>query len=128
MGDDAAAFPTTEATEPDSSSSVDWTVGQVFLSLGLFVLAGIAEVGGGWLVWGAVRESKPWWCAVLGSVVLVGYGFIPTLQPSDSFGRVYAVYGGFFIALSYTWGWIFDGDKPDVGATGEPCATGVRVH
>ncbi|KAK9823975.1 hypothetical protein WJX72_006732 [[Myrmecia] bisecta] len=62
-----------------------------------------------------IRQSKPWWWALLGSLVLVSYGFIPTLQPPDSFGRIYAVYGGFFIALSYAWGWILDGDKPDLG-------------
>ncbi len=33
------------------------------------------------------------------------YGFIPTLQPTSNFGRLYAVYGGFFIVLSYAWGW-----------------------
>ena len=36
--------------------------------------------------------------------MLVVYGFIPTLQPIDDFGRLYAVYGGFFIVLSYVWG------------------------
>ena len=59
-------------------------------------------------VWKAVREHKPWWWALLGSLTLVVYGFLPTLQPTDSFGRVYAVYGGFFIFLSYIWGMIFD--------------------
>jgi len=66
-------------------------------------------------VWKAVREHKPWWWALLGSLTLVVYGFLPTLQPTDSFGRVYAVYGGFFIVLSYIWGMIFDGMKPDLG-------------
>ena len=51
----------------------------------------------------------------MGSLTLVVYGFLPTLQPTDSFGRVYAVYGGFFIFLSYIWGMIFDGMKPDLG-------------
>jgi drug/metabolite transporter superfamily protein YnfA len=48
--------------ESDSSSGTQtWTVGAVFASIGLFALAGVAEVGGGWLVWQAVRNSKPWW-------------------------------------------------------------------
>jgi drug/metabolite transporter superfamily protein YnfA len=29
--------------------------------------------------------------------------------------QLYAVYGGFFILLSYLWGWAVDGDRPDVG-------------
>jgi drug/metabolite transporter superfamily protein YnfA len=53
--------------------------------------------------------------AVLGSLVLVVYGFLPTLQPSDSFGRIYAVYGGFFIVLSFLFGWFVDGQRPDKG-------------
>ena len=81
----------------------------------LFLLTGLAEIGGGWLVWQAVREGKPWWWALLGSLTLVVYGFIPTLQPLPDFGRLYAVYGGLFIAMSYIWGVRFDGLKTDRG-------------
>jgi drug/metabolite transporter superfamily protein YnfA len=49
-------------------------------------------------------------------VVLCAYGLIPTLQPAEaSFSRVYAVYGGVFIVLSYLWGWAIDKVRPDVG-------------
>ncbi len=41
--------------------------------------------------------------AALGSIVLVLYGVIPTLQPAN-FSRVYAAYGGVFIVLSILWG------------------------
>lgn len=34
----------------------------------------------------------------------MGYGFVPCAQPMSDFGRIYAVYGGFFIVLSYLWG------------------------
>ncbi|MGY2746094.1 drug/metabolite transporter superfamily protein YnfA [Arthrobacter sp. UYCu723] len=27
----------------------------------LFILADVAEIGGAWLVWQAVREDKSWW-------------------------------------------------------------------
>jgi small multidrug resistance family-3 protein len=48
--------------------------------------------------------------------VLCCYGLIPTLQPQEaSFARVYAVYGGIFILLSYGWGFFIDGDRPDLG-------------
>ena len=43
------------------------------------------------------------------------YGFVPTLQPTSNFGRLYAIYGGFFIVLSYGWGWVVDGERPDRG-------------
>jgi small multidrug resistance family-3 protein len=81
-------------------------------SFTLFVLAGICEIGGGWLIWQWIRESKPWSWGVVGAVILILYGLIPTFQPAH-FGRVYATYGGFFIVLSLLWGWVFDGNKPD---------------
>ena len=56
-------------------------VGDVALSLFLFVVAGLREVGGGWLVWQALREGSPAWHAVLGALVLAGYGFVPVAQP-----------------------------------------------
>jgi len=84
----------------------------VVYSVCLFVLAGLCEIGGGWLIWQWLREGKgfPW--GVMGGAVLMLYGVIPTFQPSH-FGRVYAVYGGFFIVLSLLWGWILDGTEPD---------------
>ena len=46
----------------------------------LYLLAGLAEIGGGWLVWQWLREEKNILWGVLGSVVLIAYGVIPTLQ------------------------------------------------
>lgn len=106
---------TAASSSNDDNSSFHWTVATIVQSIVIFLAAGIAEIGGGWLVWQAVREGKPAWWAVLGSLVLIGYGFIPTLQPTESFGRVYAVYGGFFIVLSFLWGWLLDGQRPDRG-------------
>ena len=82
------------------------------VSLGLFVLAGLCEIGGGYLIWLALREGRSWMYAAIGAVVLILYGIIPTMQPAH-FGRVYAAYGGMFIVLSLLWGWGLDGDRPD---------------
>ena len=81
-------------------------------SIVLFVLAGLLEIGGGWLMWKWLREHWAVGWGLLGAVVIVLYGVIPTLQQAH-FGRVYAVYGGFFIVLSLAWGWVFDGNQPD---------------
>lgn len=113
----------------EGEESFSWTPQTVAQALALFVAAGVAEILGGWLVWIAIRGNsntasdgsssssgkRPWWFAILGSILLVIYGFIPCLQPTDSFGRIYAVYGGFFIVLSFLFGWALDGDRPDVG-------------
>ena len=79
----------------------------------LYLLAGLAEIGGGWLVWQWVREGRPVGWGVLGGIVLVSYGVIPTLQAEPAFGRVYAAYGGIFIVLSIMWGRVVDGWRPD---------------
>jgi small multidrug resistance family-3 protein len=79
----------------------------------LFVLAGISEIGGAYLVWQALREGGGTWFAVLGGLLLVCYGGVVTLQPDVHFGRVLAAYGGVFIAGSLAWGVVFDRFQPD---------------
>jgi small multidrug resistance family-3 protein len=81
-------------------------------SLLLFVLAGLCEIGGGYLFWLWLREGKSFWLAILGVIVLSLYGVLPTLQTAN-FGRVYAAYGGIFIVLSIAWGWLVDRVVPD---------------
>ena len=81
-------------------------------SLIYFLLAGFCEIGGGYLIWLWLRENRSVWYGIVGAVVLVLYGIIPTLQPAN-FGRVYAAYGGVFIVLSLLWGWRIDRIVPD---------------
>lgn len=114
-----------------SEKLFQWTTLTIIQAITVFALAGVAEIMGGWLVWAAVRgnsnEKKPWWFAVIGAFVLICYGFVPCLQPSDSFGRIYAVYGGFFIVMSFLFGWAVDGDKPDMGDVVGGCIALVGV-
>ncbi|MGD0081272.1 MAG: YnfA family protein [Methanoregula sp.] len=84
----------------------------ILLSIFLFILAGLFEIGGGYLIWIWLREGKGVEYAVLGAILLVLYGVIPTLQTTN-FGRVYAAYGGVFIVLALLWGWQIDGVLPD---------------
>jgi small multidrug resistance family-3 protein len=82
-------------------------------SIGLFIAAGLAEIGGGYLMWRWLREGAPVVLGVLGGIILVIYGVIPTLQRSNDFGRIYAAYGGVFVVASLLWGWGLDGMRPD---------------
>ncbi|NHM32708.1 YnfA family protein [Neobacillus terrae] len=95
----------------------------------LFLLAGLAEIGGGYLVWLWLREGRPLWYGAAGAVILVVYGIIPTFQSFPSFGRVYAAYGGIFIILAILWGWGIDGKIPDLydWIGGFICLAGVAV-
>ncbi len=102
--------------------------GSMLRSVGYFALAGLMEIGGGYLVWLWLREKRPWWVGFAGALVLVGYGVVPTFQPAH-FGRVYAAYGGVFIVMSLLWGWWIDGYRPDrwdvIGAL--LCIAGVML-
>jgi small multidrug resistance family-3 protein len=104
-------------------------MGRLLLIVGLFVLAGLCEIGGGYLVWGWMREHRPLAWALIGALVLAAYGVVAALQPISEFGRVYAAYGGVFIALAFLWGVLVDGFRPDrwdlLGAS--ICVVGVLV-
>jgi small multidrug resistance family-3 protein len=84
----------------------------IISSLGLFFLAALAEIGGGYLVWLWIKQKKKIIFGIVGGIILFTYGVIPTLQPEE-FGRVYAAYGGFFIISSILWGTVIDKKKPD---------------
>ncbi|GAA1868092.1 YnfA family protein [Pseudonocardia ailaonensis] len=101
----------------------------VLRSIGLFVLAALAEIGGAWLVWQGVREQRGLLWIGAGVVALGIYGFVATLQPDADFGRILAAYGGVFVAGSLVWAMLVDGFRPDrfdvVGAV--ICLVGVGV-
>ncbi len=78
----------------------------------LFILAGIFEIGGGYLFWLWLREGEDITLAFIGTIILFLYGVVPTFQPSY-FHRIYATYGGIFVVMSLLWGWIFDKIPPD---------------
>lgn len=102
---------------------------QIIQSLLLFVVAGLAEIGGGYLVWLWLRGGKGLLLGLIGGLVLFLYGVLPTLQPQGSFGRIYAAYGGIFVVMATLWGWGIDGIRPDrfdvVGAA--VCLAGVGI-
>jgi small multidrug resistance family-3 protein len=81
-------------------------------SLLYFLLAGACEIGGGYMVWQAVKGQASLRQGIFGAILLALYGLIATLQPAG-FGRTYAAYGGVFVILSLLWGWIFDDSRPD---------------
>jgi small multidrug resistance family-3 protein len=78
----------------------------------LFIVAGLCELGGAYLVWLWLRGGRAPWFAVLGALVLVLYGLVHTLQPSN-YGRIQAAYSGYFIAIALLWGWRVDQVVPD---------------
>ena len=84
----------------------------VLRSIFVFILAGLCEIGGGYLIWLWLKDGKAMWYGLIGGLILSIYGIVATLQ-SASFGRVYATYGGIFIVMSLLWGWKVDQINPD---------------
>ncbi len=96
-----------EFVPPNNNSSTLYIT-----TLSLFVIAAVAEIGGGYLVWQWLRERKKIGFGLIGGFTLFLYGVIPTFQPSN-FGRVYADYGGIFVVMAILWGLIIDKKRPD---------------
>jgi len=84
----------------------------VLRSIGLFVLAGAAEIGGAHLVWQGVRERRSLLFVAAGVVALGLYGLAAIFQPSQHFGRILAAYCGAFVVGSLVWGVALDGFRP----------------
>jgi small multidrug resistance family-3 protein len=98
-------------------------------SILLFALAALAEIGGAWMVWQAVRGHRGLAWVGAGIAGLAAYGFVATFQDDPHFGRILAAYGGIFVAGSLAWGVVLDGFRPDrYDITGAlVCLTGVAV-
>jgi small multidrug resistance family-3 protein len=89
---------------------------KILLTIFFFFIAGLCEIGGGYLVWLWLRENMSWILGIIGGFILFLYGIVPTFQPSSYyyFHRIYAAYGGVFIVMALFWAWIFEGIAPDL--------------
>lgn len=78
-----------------------------------FVTAAAAEIAGCFAVWAVMRLGAPSWWLVPGFVSLLLFAYLLTLVDSPAAGRVYAAYGGIYIAMSLAWLWLAEGFRPD---------------
>ncbi len=86
---------------------------EVARTIALFAVAGLLEVGGGYLVWRSLRADAGVLAFIVGSVAVVGFAVVLTRLDGVTFGRVFAAYGGVFVVMSLLWGWGVDGRRPD---------------
>ena len=68
---------------------------EILKSISIFIIAGLCEIGGGYLVWLWLKDGKSFWYGIVGGFILVLYGVVATWQTSN-FARVYATYGLFY--------------------------------
>lgn len=72
-----------------------------------FILSGLLEIGGGYLVWRYFKYNDPLWVGLTGFLVMCLYAISPLFH-DISFGRAYAAYSGFFVLMSVLWGVYID--------------------
>lgn len=80
-------------------------------ALGLFVLTAIAEIVGCYLPLLWVKRQGPAWLLLPAAASLGLFVWLLTLHPAAS-GRVYAAYGGVYVAIAMVWLWVIDGIRP----------------
>lgn len=79
---------------------------QIIKSLIFFLVAGVLEISGGYMVWQCIKNNKGLPYFLLGTLLLILYGIIPTLQTAN-FGRTYAAYGGHLYSLITIMGLVY---------------------
>ncbi len=77
----------------------------------LFMATALAEIVGCYLPWLWLRKGGSLWLLVPAAACLALFAWLLTLHPTAS-GRVYAAYGGVYVAMAIGWLWWIDGVKP----------------
>jgi small multidrug resistance family-3 protein len=80
-------------------------------TLGLFSLTAIAEILGCYLPYLWLKQGKSVWLLLPALFCLTLFVWLLTLHPTAT-GRVYAAYGGVYIAVALLWLWVVDGMTP----------------
>ncbi len=80
-------------------------------TFGLFVITAIAEIVGCYLPYLWLKKNGSAWLLVPAAASLVAFVWLLSLHPTSA-GRVYAAYGGVYVAVAILWLWWVDGDRP----------------
>jgi len=79
----------------------------IFKTFCLFVMTAIAEIVGCYLPYVWLRKGGPAWLLAPAAVSLALFAWLLTLHPAAA-GRVYAAYGGVYVAVALLWLWRVD--------------------
>ena len=99
------------------------------MTLALYLLAALAEIGGCFAFWAWARlDRSPLWL-VPGAAALCLFAFLLTRADTAFAGRAFAAYGGVYIAASLAWLWAVEGARPDRWdfAGGAVCLAGAAI-
>ena len=77
----------------------------------LFALTALAEIVGCYLPYLWLKKNGSPWLLVPAAISLAAFAWLLTLHPTAA-GRVYAAYGGVYVAAAILWLWFVDGHRP----------------
>lgn len=77
----------------------------------LFFITAVAEIVGCYLPLLWLKGEAPMWVLAPAVLSLTLFVYLLTLHPTDA-GRVYAGYGGVYVATAILWLWLVEGVKP----------------
>lgn len=77
----------------------------------LFVITAFAEIVGCYLPYLWLREGKSIWLLFPAALSLAMFAWLLSIHPTAA-GRVYAAYGGVYVAMAILWLWAVDGVRP----------------
>ena len=80
---------------------------------GLFIFTALAEIVGCFLPYLWLRKDGSIWLLVPAALSLAAFVWLLTLHPAAS-GRVYAAYGGIYVATALVWLKVVDDEKLSV--------------
>ena len=77
----------------------------------LFILTAVAEIIGCYLPYLWLRQGASPWLLVPAAFSLALFVWLLSLHPTAA-GRVYAAYGGIYVAVAISWLWAVNGVRP----------------
>ena len=92
----------------------------ILKTFSLFVITAVAEIVGCYLPYLWLKRNGSPWLLIPAAASLALFAWLLTLHPTAA-GRVYAAYGGVYVAVAIAWLWSVDGNRPTawdlIGAT-----------
>ena len=82
----------------------------ILKTTGLFIATALAEIVGCFLPYLWLHKGGPMWLLIPAAMSLALFVWLLTLHPAAS-GRVYAAYGGVYVATALVWLRVVDGVK-----------------
>ncbi len=97
-------------------------------TLGLFTLTAFAEILGCYLPYLWLRQNGSAWLLLPAALSLALFVWLLTLHTTAS-GRVYAAYGGVYVAVAILWLWKVDAVRPTLwdGIGAAVCLLGMAI-